>query len=803
MPLPVYHMRRILAITTVVLILVVAGMYFSARLQIRDVRKDVPNKIGYDIKQTANGFQFSKSDGKRTLFSIQASDLKEFKLNGRAELHNVTILLYGRDSSRFDQIYGDDFAYDPKTGEVTAKGDVQIDLVANPAGLASPDQSTPQELKNPIHLKTRDLVFNKDTGNALTDARVEFSTAQATGWAVGVQYAGKTNTLTLTSQIHVILNGENAAAIEAAHGVITGDPREVVLDHPHLDRQGGLLQADQAIFHLGQDNNVERVQAIGNVIAENRVATGKAAPQAGQTSEIRTHSDEAELLLTGKQDLLRTAVLTGHVHVEQSGAQPIEGDAGRVLLEFQGQNQLQKVHALDGARLVQKATGVKQPGAGSGPQDFELTATAIDFDVAEGHILDRAETSGAAQITISSSQETPTGAAQASPPQRTVVTAAKFVAKLSTDDRATGQHSSGIHLSSIHGAPEARIVSSTAGQPDRVSTSDSVDATFLAQGGIDSVTQLGNVAYTDSQSPDKRTQAWADRAHYIPSDQMLVLTGNPRIASISTATTAKTIRINRATGAALAEGDVKSTYSELKEQPNGALLASSSPIHVTARTMTAGSKTGLALYTGNVRLWQDANIIEAPSIEFDRDHRFVTAQGESAMPVLTTLVQATKAISKSESAATGKGRGQAVAGPITIASTRLTYADSERRVHYEGGVDAKCADFSVHAKTADAYLLPRSQTSSNQSFAGPGQLDRMVAQDGVSIQQPNRRAEGQKLVYTAAEDKFVLTGGPPSIFDAEQGKITGVSLTFFRGDDRVLVEGGASTPVVTQTRVAQ
>jgi len=35
-------------------------------------------------------------------------------------------------------------------------------------------------------------------------------------------------------------------------------------------------------------------------------------------------------------------------------------------------------------------------------------------------------------------------------------------------------------------------------------------------------------------------------------------------------------------------------------------------------------------------------------------------------------------------------------------------------------------------------------------------------------------------------------GGPPSIFDAERGKITGVSLTFFRGDDRVLVEGEAS-----------
>ena len=141
--------------------------------------------------------------------------------------------------------------------------------------------------------------------------------------------------------------------------------------------------------------------------------------------------------------------------------------------------------------------------------------------------------------------------------------------------------------------------------------------------------------------------------------------------------------------------------------------------------------------------------------------------------------------------------------PISITGLKLTYTDSERKVHYEGSVVAKAAEFSASATTVDAYLLSRSQAASNQNVAAPGQLDRMVAQGNVVIQQPNRRAEGQNLVYTAAEDKFVLTGGPPSIFDAEQGKITGVSLTFFRRDDRVLVEGGASNPVVTQTRVAR
>jgi lipopolysaccharide export system protein LptA len=198
-------------------------------------------------------------------------------------------------------------------------------------------------------------------------------------------------------------------------------------------------------------------------------------------------------------------------------------------------------------------------------------------------------------------------------------------------------------------------------------------------------------------------------------------------------------------------------------------------------------------------------VIEAPSIQFDRDRRFVTAQGTPAHQVQTILVQKEKAGEPTPNAGKDvkKAPPQARSSSVSITATKLTYADSERRSHYEGGVVAQGAEFSAAAKTVDAYLVAHNQTSTNQSFAGPGQLDHMVAEGDVIVQQPKRRAEGQKLVYTAAEDKFVLTGGPPSIFDAEQGKITGVSLTFFRRDDRVLVEGEASTPVVTQTRVAR
>ena len=418
----------------------------------------------------------------------------------------------------------------------------------------------------------------------------------------------------------------------------------------------------------------------------------------------------------------------------------------------------------------------------------------MDFAVSKGH-LERAITVGAAQITIAPAPNTLSTKAS----ERTIVTAGKFEARFAAVDGRT-------YLSTLYGAPNASIVNSVTGSPERVSTSDVIDATFAPQGGLESLVQQGNFAYTDNLPSEKRTQAWASTARYTPADHMIVLQGEPRLSNSGMLTTAKTVHINRATGDAEAEGGVKSTYSDLKEQPYGALLASSSPIHVTARTMTAHNSPGVALYSGNARLWQDANVIQAPSIQFDRNRRSVLAQGTADQPVLTILADTHKNASPSippqdQSAKSAKNVPGSASAPISITAAKLTYADSERRIHYEGGVIARSEDFTASAKTADAYLLPRSQNA--KSSTAPGQLDHMVAEGDVMIQEPKRRAEGQKLVYTAAEDKFVLTGGPPSIFDAEQGKITGVSLTFFRRDDRVLVEGEAGSSVVTTTRVAQ
>src|ERR1039457_4823982 len=131
----VSRLRRGFALGAVLMVAIVAGMYFYARSSLRHALHAIPAKLGLDIQQTAEGFSISKSEAGRTQFTVSASKAVQFKQGGRAELHNVKIVVYGKDASRFDRITGDDFEYDPASGEVSAKGRVLIDLEANPEGM--------------------------------------------------------------------------------------------------------------------------------------------------------------------------------------------------------------------------------------------------------------------------------------------------------------------------------------------------------------------------------------------------------------------------------------------------------------------------------------------------------------------------------------------------------------------------------------------------------------------------------------------------------------------------------------------
>lgn len=522
--------------------------------------------------------------------------------------------------------------------------------------------------------------------------------------------------------------------------------------------------ANEARLFLRPNNKMDRVLASGNVDV-----------QLSGSGAMHARAEKMELFMSKNDDELRSAAFSGAVHFETSGDGAMRLDAGRVDCDLAKGNKVTKVRASQVVKITQ-VQQLKSGRTSGNAQNFELNTSAVDFFLISGKRLERAETLGPAQLAINQIRDSkPVSTSNVSGLQ-SLVTAGRFEAKF---DR-TGQ------LQSLHGAPDARITtkSDDSGKPDRISTSDVLNVSFQKGNGVAAIVQSGHFSYADGE-----LKATAERASYNPGDQELQLVGSPRISDRSMTITARSIRLNRATGDASADAEVKSTYTDLKPMANGALLASSDPIHVTANSMTAHNSPAVAVYRGGARLWQGASVIEATTIEFDRDHRSVIAQASSPRKVSTSLVQSSKS-DKPE--------------PLTITSQSLSYADSERKAHFDGRVVVSGSGLTVTADKMDIFLQKGSRDSSGGSeSSGAGKVDRIVAYGNVLIMQPGRRASGNQLVYTAADEKFVLTGGPPSIFDATHGKITGVSLTLFSRDGRVLVEGSEKSPAFTETQVAR
>jgi len=203
------------------------------------------------------------------------------------------------------------------------------------------------------------------------------------------------------------------------------------------------------------------------------------------------------------------------------------------------------------------------------------------------------------------------------------------------------------------------------------------------------------------------------------------------------------------------------------------------------------NSTGTARYSGEARLWQGQNIVQAPEIELNRQAKALDARSQGNERVSTVFVQDEKG-KKSE--------------PVEVIADHLLYEDGQRKANFDGSVVLRTADSTLRSSKVTVFLRPQSEIAKSEkqpTSGAPSQVQSIDATGNILLQQPGRQATGTHLVYTADEGKFVMTGSPaspPSIFDAEHGQVTGVSLTFFNGDDRVLVDSSNSASI-SQTRL--
>jgi len=119
------RMRTLVLVAGALLLVALVAFLIVDKWKSSFNRRDLPQRLGLDIKQEANGYTFAHAFGAHSQYKIHASKVVQLKDN-RAVLHDVQIELFGADGSRVDSIEGAEFEYDQKSGVAKATGPVEI-----------------------------------------------------------------------------------------------------------------------------------------------------------------------------------------------------------------------------------------------------------------------------------------------------------------------------------------------------------------------------------------------------------------------------------------------------------------------------------------------------------------------------------------------------------------------------------------------------------------------------------------------------------------------------------------------------
>jgi lipopolysaccharide export system protein LptA len=822
--------------SAVFLMLVIAAFLGSARY-LRRHRLALPARLGINIVSETDGYTVSQWDDakKRTLFTIHAAKEVEHS-DKQFTLHDVSIALYGENQDRNDRIYGDEFEYDQKAGVVRAIGLVNLDLQsAQPSGGHAAGSSNAKVL----HVTTSNLVYLQKLGVAATNESIEFQSGAMTGHATGADYNSDTGVLTMHSSVSMSgVAGKRPVDVSAAAAEVDNRNQQIFLTGARCVSLGQSVEAQHATLHTRPDGTLARVEAQGNVtrmvkdskLVSQRadvVLNAKSQPQSAVlTDGVQYSSDLPLLQRSGQaegatiafdaQGQAKNAVFTGAVHMSERTRATVavrEPWSSRDLTAAKveaalhpvsgGPAQVREVVATGSARLTalnngtlasSKDTGrdeisadvltVHMVGAGDGRQPPQLDTLA-----GRGHtVLHQVSADGIEQTSSGDTLD----------------------AKFRSQPAASGVVGRQPSLTALGGATGMLL---SAVQQGHVTMVRRAPAKVGAKAAANSGTAQEDVQHASAQ-----------RVAYDGNLDRVTLTGSVQMSEVGSSLWAGQVVFDRKTGDAQASGTVKVDYAQDASSPANKTQADpAEPTHIIADNAVLVHATGVATFAGSpVRLWQGGSQVQAPVIEIARAQQLLTARGVTSARGATTqkIAQvhtilspssdqpgaANSAAANSSAAKTGSrnaGAESQMPKVMRIASGELVYSGDLRQAEFTGGVRAETMDGTVRANQATVYMQqgagkgPSSAVEEAPSLAGS--VERMVATGQIEIEQPGRRATGQRLQYTANDQLFVLTGDDtvlPMLVDAAHGTIAGAAILFHPGDDNVVVsntEPGATS----------
>jgi lipopolysaccharide export system protein LptA len=658
------------------------------------------------------------------------------------------------------------------------------------------------------------------TANAVIHFRPDGSAIQLDG-SGGVDLQTKTGGH-VTAPLGTLQFDENN---HPRHGLLQGGAH-LEMDQPHRQVQGSSPTAQLTFDNAGQLSTAHMEEGV-LFSSQQQVTTAKGA--------------SAEIHRTWKSQTADVAFAPA------SEAHELGRAAATVQAKGQGQTQSQSrieprtIHGYGGVVVISESTsnGVTTPS--------KLSSDTMVAELAPGGALSSLQGTGHASF----DERTAAGVHQASTADQLDVRFVPATTSASKSEAPAASKSSGSASQGIAGGSE-------------IASMVEIGHVVLVQ---DPPPVHSGQAAQKSTLPEVQSglRATANRADYDGPSQLLHLTGTPRVRDGALDMTADRIDFARATGDAFAHGDVRASWIGGAAQqgatpnaslPNASLPGSSllgsgrpgtggnDPVHAIASEAELHQASQEVVFRGaenssannrseiQPRLWQSVNSVAAPVIILNRQKMTLTAEAHGpANPVRTVLVSNTPAPSSAKSApgSTNSKEKHEERSVIRVSSGDLHYSEGERlALFHSGSVGSVTAETTgtggtatIVSQEAEVNLLPQgvhsastsapaASTSGSENTSGPAHspanssIDRLTARGHVTVDWPDRRGTGEKLVYLSEDGTYTLTGTssvPPRIVDQARGTVTGSALIYHSGDESVTVQGdGGKTETETRSK---
>lgn len=797
-----------------VLVVVLAGFFEYAHLASHRFFKNLPGKLGAEVSREANGFTYSQSNGKRTLYTIHAAKFVQRK-NNVVTLRDVGVVLYDT-AGRADRIFGKEFEYDQAAGVMRASGEVFLDLVAPAPGNAKErsayaagaaatkaEETEEESAADPraVHVRTSGVEFRQEEGVVATNQEVDFRYGETHGSAVGAEFRSDTGGTVLRSRVELLtMRGGRPLRLTASRAELDRGSQEIRLEQVEatgLDAKGGVdgkqgaASTDRATVLLRTAARPEEVRAVGSVVLRGRGATVRA---------------NRGTVLLGKRDELRSAELVGDVQYAADEAdRHMEGRADEAHAAFTEIGMLERVRLAGGASARERDAAA----------DRTLTGKAMDLQFAPVAAGGRAGAQAKARR-VWLRQAAATGGARFVAHQAEAGAGGRIRSDEMAGDTLVAQLRQverREEVVAVEGEGHTAVRRAGGDGAEFQSSGDQLRATFAAAGKhgqtVEIAEQVGHVQFQQRSAVGGKairvSGGKADRATYMLPTDLVTLHGGVQMMQEGGLLWADDVTLKQGTGDTNADGRVRASYKA---------EGGSEPVEVQAARAEMRHDAGMAIFFGRpdreggqpARMWQGGSSVEAAEIELDQKEQTLRAHGVGGDGAEAGAVRTVLADKSQNGAAstTGTRNGRPTPQVTRVNSGTLVYTGSTRQALFSGGAQVVEGDLRLRGDRSIVFLLPAKDGASlggarTSPFPGSGSLDRIVTTGSVQVNETGRQATGDRLVYTAADRVSVLTGSagkPPVVTDAENGTLSGTEIRFMPGDhgeSTVVVSGGGTS----------